>query len=35
VLIGKDGKVKWAESVGPGGARQPMALLNKCKELGD
>ncbi len=33
VLIGKDGTVKWAESVGPGGARQPMDLLKKCQEL--
>ena len=33
VLIGKDGKVLWAESVGPGGARQPMDLYNKAKEL--
>jgi alkyl hydroperoxide reductase subunit AhpC len=33
VLIGKDGKVKWCESVGPGGARQPMDLLKKCQEL--
>lgn len=34
VLIGKDGKVLWAESVGPGGSRQPIDLLNKAKELG-
>ena len=33
VLIGKDGKVVWAESVGPGGARQPFDLLGKCKEI--
>ncbi len=34
VLVGKDGTVKWAEAVGPGGARQPMDLLKKCEELG-
>ncbi|MEZ5977675.1 MAG: redoxin domain-containing protein [Planctomycetota bacterium] len=34
VLVGKDGKVLWSESVGPGGARQPMDLLKKCQELG-
>ncbi len=34
VLIGKDGNVLWAESVGPQGARQPMDLLAKAKELG-
>lgn len=33
VLIGKDGKVLWSESVGPGGARQPSELLEKTKEL--
>ena len=33
VLIGKDGKVLWSESVGPGGARQPGQLLAKVKEL--
>lgn len=33
VLIGKDGKVLWSESVGPGGARQPAELLAKVKEL--
>jgi len=33
VLIGKDGKVLWSNSVGPGGARQPMEMLNKVKEL--
>ncbi|MFT7680456.1 MAG: alkyl hydroperoxide reductase subunit AhpC [Planctomycetota bacterium] len=32
VLIGKDGMVKWAESAGVGGARQPMDLLKKCEE---
>jgi alkyl hydroperoxide reductase subunit AhpC len=34
VLIGKDGKVLWSESVGPGGARQPAQLLEKAKSLG-
>lgn len=33
VLVGKDGKVLWSQSVGPGGARQPMELLAKVKEL--
>jgi alkyl hydroperoxide reductase subunit AhpC len=33
VLVGKDGKVKWVESVGPAGARQPGQLLAKVKEL--
>lgn len=33
VLIGKDGKVLWSESVGPGGARVPGDLLAKAKEL--
>jgi len=33
VMIGKDGKVLWAESVGPGGARVPGDLLTKAKEL--
>ena len=33
VLINKDGKVLWSESVGPGGARQPAELLAKVKEL--
>jgi alkyl hydroperoxide reductase subunit AhpC len=33
VLIGKDGTVLWTESVGPAGARQPMELLEKVKEL--
>lgn len=33
VLIGKDGRVKWAESVGPGGARVPGDLYAKTKEL--
>ena len=34
VLIGKNGKVLWAESVGPGGARVPGDLLQKARELG-
>ena len=34
VLIGKDGNVLWAESVGPGGARVPADLLGKAKEMG-
>jgi alkyl hydroperoxide reductase subunit AhpC len=33
VLIGKDGKVLWSESVGPSGARQPAELLDKVKSL--
>lgn len=33
VLIGKDGKVLWSESVGPGGQRQPTELLEKVKSL--
>ncbi len=33
VLVGKDGKVLWAESVGPGGARNPGDLLAKVEEL--
>jgi alkyl hydroperoxide reductase subunit AhpC len=33
VLIGKDGKVLWSESVGPGGARVPGDLLAKVEEL--
>ena len=33
VLIGKDGKVLWSESVGPGGARVPGDLLAKVQEL--
>ncbi len=32
VLIDKDGKVVWSESVGPGGARVPGDLLAKAKE---
>jgi len=34
VLIGKDGKVLWSESVGPGGERNPADLLAKASELG-
>ncbi len=33
VLVGKDGKVLWSESVGPGGARVPGDLLAKVQEL--
>jgi alkyl hydroperoxide reductase subunit AhpC len=33
VLIGKDGKVLWSESVGPPGERQPGDLLGKVREL--
>jgi len=33
ILIDKEGKVLWSESVGPGGARQPMELLEKTKSL--
>ena len=33
VLVGKDGKVLWSESVGPGGARSPGDLLAKVQEL--
>lgn len=33
VLINKDGEVLWSESVGPGGARQPLELLEKTKSL--
>lgn len=33
VLIDKQGKVLWSESVGPAGARQPAELLAKVKEL--
>lgn len=33
VLIDKNGKVLWSESVGPGGARQPSELLATVKEL--
>jgi len=34
VLVGKDGKVLWAESVGVGGERNPGDLLAKAEELG-
>jgi alkyl hydroperoxide reductase subunit AhpC len=33
VLIDKEGKVLWSESVTPDGARQPGALLDKVKSL--
>jgi alkyl hydroperoxide reductase subunit AhpC len=33
VLICKNGTVLWSESVGPSGARQPVELLEKVKEL--
>ncbi len=33
ILISKDGTVLWSESVGPGGARQPMEMLEKTKSL--
>lgn len=33
VLVGKDGKVLWAESVGPGGERAPGELLSRVQEL--
>ena len=32
VLVGKDGSVKWSESVGPGGERVPGDLLAKAEE---
>jgi len=32
VLVGKDGKVLWSESVGPGGARQPAELLKTVEQ---
>lgn len=31
VLIGKDGKVLWSESVTPSGERQPAELLETVK----
>ena len=31
VLVGKDGKVLWSESVGPGGERDPHAVLATIK----
>jgi alkyl hydroperoxide reductase subunit AhpC len=33
VLISKDGTVLWSESVGPGGERKPVELLEKTKSL--
>ena len=33
VLVSKDGKVLWSESVTPAGRRDPNALLAKTKEL--
>jgi len=33
VLIDKEGKVLWSESVGPGGARMPSALLARVQEM--
>jgi len=33
VLVGKDGKVKWSESVGPGGARVPGEVYERVKGL--
>ena len=33
VLVDKEGKVRWVESAGPGGERQPFDLLGKCKEI--
>ncbi len=33
VLIDKNGKVVWSESVTPAGQRQPSQLLSKVKEL--
>ena len=33
VLIGKDGRVLWSESVGPGGERDPQDLLEKVRAL--
>jgi len=34
VLIDKDGKVLWSESVGPDGQRSPRVLLEKARKLG-
>ena len=34
IMIGKDGKVLWAEAVTPAGVRNPNDLLAKAKELG-
>ncbi len=33
VLISKEGIVLWSNSVGPGGERQPMEMLEKTKSL--
>ena len=33
VLISKGGIVLWSDSIGPGGARQPMEMLEKTKSL--
>jgi alkyl hydroperoxide reductase subunit AhpC len=33
VLIDADGTVQWAESVGPGGKRDPKELLARCQAL--
>ena len=33
VLVGKDGRVLWSESVTPAGARVPGKLLEKVQEL--
>jgi alkyl hydroperoxide reductase subunit AhpC len=33
ILIDKQGKVLWSESVGPGGQRQPSELLERVKSL--
>lgn len=34
VLVGKDGVVRWSESVTPAGARVPGELLAKAQEAG-
>ena len=34
ILVGKDGKVLWSESVSPAGARNPGDLLKMAQELG-
>ena len=33
VLISRDGKVLWSESVGPGGQRKPQDLLAKAADF--
>ncbi len=33
ILIGKDGTVLWTNSVGPGGERSPVEMLEKTKSL--